>query len=88
VAPLYLRNRTALTLQGEIAATGIAGGAQCLFTPPSPFGKAEPGAPGHWQIKGLLARPGGSLSRILLFTDTLPGRRCLSITLVRDYRPL
>jgi len=88
VVPLGLRNQTPLSIQGEIAASGIAGSAQCLFTPPSPFGKAEPGAPGHWQIKGLLAQRGATLSRILLFTDTLPGPRCLSITLVRDYRPL
>jgi hypothetical protein len=88
VAPLYLRNKTPLSIQGEIAASGIARGTQCLTTPPWPFGKAEQAAPGHWQVKGLLAKRGATLTRVILFTDTLPGPRCLSITLVRDYRPL
>jgi hypothetical protein len=88
VVPLNLRNKTPLGIQGEIAASGVAGGAQCLFTPPSPFGKAEPDAPGRWHIKGLLAKRGATLTRVILFTDTLPGPRCLTVTLVRDYQPL
>lgn len=86
--PLDLRNQTPLAAQAEIAASGVTGGAQCLYSPPSPFAKADPAGPGRWKVQGLLSRPGGSLTRILLFTESLPGPRCLSITLVRDYRPL
>lgn len=91
VMPLYLRNQMPMPIQAHIAVAGAPGsspGAQCLFTPPSPFGKAEPGAPGHWQIKGLLAQRGASLTRVILFTNVLPGPRSVSLTLVRDYRPL
>ena len=91
VIPLDLRNTTAMAAQLEAAVAGASGtspSAQCLFTPPSPFGKAERIAPGRWQVKNLLTQRGGTLTRVILFTDALPGPRSVSLTLVRDYRPL
>ena len=88
VVLLDLHNQTPLGIQGDVITTGASSNAQILVTPPHPFGKAEPAAPGHWQIKGLLSKRGWSLTRVILFSDALPGPRSLSITLVRDYRPL
>lgn len=91
VLPLNLRNKSRMAARLEIAVAGAAGtapGARCLFTPPWPFGNAERAAPGRWQAKDLLAKRGASLTRVILFTDALPAPRSVSLTLVRDYRPL
>jgi hypothetical protein len=86
--PMGLRNQTPLTIQGHVMASGASDSAQILYTPPYLFSKAERVSHGHWIAKDLLPQRDWGLIRVVLFSDTLPGPRCLSITLVRDYRPL
>ncbi len=88
VVPLDLRNTMPLAIQGNVHVTGASAGAQVLYTPPNPFGKADQVSTGHWVAKNLLAKRGQALSRVILFTGDLPGPRSLTVTLVRDYRPL
>ena len=88
VVLLDLSNKMPMPIQADITAPNASTRAQALYSPPSPFGKAEVVAPGRWVVNGLLAKRGASLTRVILFTDALPDPGSVSITLLRDYRPL
>jgi hypothetical protein len=49
---------------------------------------AQPEGPGRWRLPALMTQPGQKPESVLLFTQSLPPRRGLSILLIRRYQPL
>ncbi len=60
----------------------------CWFQDNGPLQPALLQSSGRWQTPPIMTKPGQFLSRVLLFTQDLPPRKGLAMTLIHEYKPL
>ncbi|MFZ5984808.1 MAG: hypothetical protein ACOYXN_10630 [Acidobacteriota bacterium] len=62
--------------------------AVCWVQERAPFREAKPAGQGRWSLDGITQKRGQVPVRVLFFSDAVPPRAGVRVTLVREYKPL